>query len=544
MDNINWEALSVFIVIFGVVTLLGFFAARFRPGDLNRLQEWGLAGRQFGTFMSWFLIGGDIYTAYSFIAVPGLIFSVGALGFFVLPYLIITYPLVFLILPKFWTVARHRGYITPADFVRERFDSRTLALFVALTGILATMPYISLQIYGIEVSIAQMGVPVEIALFIAFVVLAAYTYVSGLRAPALIAVVKDVAIGLIVLVAIIYIPTKLGGFGNIFAAVHAKAVHNPKTFHDALAPTDYSAYSTLALGSALALFLYPHSLTGILSTNSRQVVRRNAALLPIYSVLLGLIGLLGYVAIADDIQTTSIYGANAALPALFLKEFPAWFSGFAFAAIAIGALVPAAIMSIASANLFTRNIYREYFRRGCTEREESSVAKTASLVVKIGALIFILALPGKLAINFQLLGGIWIIQTLPPVFLGLYTHWFHRRALLIGLIGGLLAGSWMFFSNNLTSVYPIRFGAVTIPTYVAIAALLVNVILCVVLTPIFRSFGIRAGEDATTANDYEARPVIGSRFSSERQPVQPVQPTRQVAPPQVGTSFEPQLPVR
>src|SRR5579863_4353381 len=285
MSNINWEALSVFIVVFGAVTLLGFFAARFRPGDLNRLQEWGLAGRRFGTIMSWFLIGGDTYTAYSFIAVPGLIFNEGALGFFAVPYLIIIYPLVFLILPKFWTVARHRGYVTPADFVRERFDSSILALLVAITGIMATMPYIALQIYGMEVSIAQMGVPIEISLFIAFFVLAAYTYVSGLRAPAMIALVKDAAIWLVVIVAIVYIPARLGGFGTIFAAVHQKAVANPKTFHDYLPASSYSAYITLALGSALALFLYPHTLTGILSTNSRKVVKRNAAMLPAYTLL-------------------------------------------------------------------------------------------------------------------------------------------------------------------------------------------------------------------------------------------------------------------
>lgn len=510
--NINWQALIVFIVIFTSVALIGFFAAHWRPGDLTRLQEWGLAGRRFGTVMSWFLIGGDTYTAYSFIAVPGLIFSEGALGFFAIPYLAIIYPLVFLILPKFWTVARHRGYVTPADFVRERFDSSTLALLVAITGIMATMPYIALQIYGMEVSIAQMGVPIEISLFIAFFVLAAYTYVSGLRAPAMIALVKDVAIWLVVLVAIIYIPAKLGGFGNIFAAVHQKALAHPKTFHDVLPSTEYTAYATLALGSALALFLYPHTLTGILSSNSRQVVRRNAALLPAYTLLIGLIGLLGYVAIAAGIKASSAYGANSALPALFLQEFPSWFAGFSFAAIAIGALTPAAIMSIAAANLFTRNIYREYFRPACTEREESDVAKTASLVVKVGALAFILFLPSTLAINFQLLSNIWIIQTLPPVFLGLYTNWFHRRATTTGLIGGLVVGTWMVIAQNFqSSVFPLSLGGITIPVYAAIVGLTVNLLLCAGLTPIFKGFGISAGEDATTPADFEARPVIGSQ---------------------------------
>ena len=508
--NINWEMLAIFIAVFAVVTLLGFRAARWRPGDLNRLQEWGLGGRRFGTITSWFMLGGDIYTAYSFIAVPALVFGSGALGFFAVPYTIIVYPLVFVVIPRFWTVARHRGYVTPADFVRERFGSTTLATLVAITGILATMPYIALQIYGIEVSIAQMGIPVELSLIVAFGILTLYTYISGLRAPAMIAIVKDGMIWLVVLVAFIYIPTRLGGFGQIFAAVHQKALQHPTTFHDVLPPTQYSAYMTLALGSALSLFLYPHVLTGTMSANSRKVVKRNAALLLAYSLLLGLIALLGYVAIAAGIQPSPVYKNNVALPALFAAMFPSWFAGFAFAAIAIGALVPAAIMSIASANLFTRNIYREYFRPTCTEREESNVAKAASSIVKVGALAFILFLPTTFAINFQLFSNIWIVQTLPAVFLGLYTNRFHRLALITGWAGGMVTGTGMVIAQNFnSSVYPLVLGSVTIPIFAAVAGLIVNLILTLALTPFFRVLGVPAGQDATTPEDYEARPVLG-----------------------------------
>ena len=91
---------------------------------------------------------------------------------------------------------------------------------MAITGILAVMPYIALQMYGMEVVIAQMGVPIEVSLFIAFGFLAAYTYIGGIRAPAMIAIVKDVCIWLVVLVAVITIPIKLGGFGVIFQKVH------------------------------------------------------------------------------------------------------------------------------------------------------------------------------------------------------------------------------------------------------------------------------------------------------------------------------------
>jgi SSS family solute:Na+ symporter len=496
--SIDGVALTVFIIFFALVTVLGFIAARWRRGDLNQIHEWGLAGRRFGTIIAWFLIGGDLYTAYTFIAVPGSLYAKGAIGFFAVPYTIIAWPLFFVVLPKFWIVAKNRGYVTASDFVRDRFGSSTLALLVAITGILATMPYIALQMVGIEVSVQQIGFNAELALVIAFLILAAYTYYSGLRAPAMIAVVKDTMIYITVIVVLIVVPAKLGGFGQIFGAVQ-KAGKPPLT----LSPTLYAGYATLALGSALALFLYPHAITGVLSSKSREVIKRNAALLPIYSLLLGLIALFGYMALAvSDLKGTA---SNSAVPALIAWAFPSWFTGFALAAISIGALVPAAVMSIAAANLFTRNIYKEYFRRNCSEKEESSVAKLVSLVVKIGALAFIIFLPSATAtaINLQLLGGVWIIQTLPPVFLGLYTKWFHRYALIAGWIGGMVAGTWLAAANSYAAVAPVfgdaKTGILLMPAF---AALVVNLVLCIVLTPIFQALKAPQGQDATTPADF------------------------------------------
>src|ERR687885_1455698 len=480
-------ALGVFILLFVAVTVLGFLAARWRRGDLDLLHEWGLAGRRFGTVVTWFLLGGDLYTAYTFVAVPALVFGSGAIGFFALPYTVMVYPFVFLVMPRLWSGPRRHHYITGADFVRGRYDSGLLALAIALTGILATMPYIALQLVGIQVVLAGMGISGDLPLIIAFVILAAYTYFSGLRAPAMIALVKDVIIYITVIAAVVVIPIKLGGFGNIFAAVPQQKL--------LLSPGQFSAYSTLALGSALALFMYPHSVTGVLSSNSRVAIKRNAALLPAYSFLLGLIALLGYMGIAANVQPQAPYGAQWIVPGLFLQVFPSWFVGFAFAAIAIGALVPASIMSIAAANLFTRNVYREYFHRRITDREESNVAKLTSLVVKFGALVFIIFLPTQYAINLQLLGGVWIIQTLPAIVIGLYTRWLHRWALLIGWAIGMLSGTAMAVSQNFTSVYPLQLGGVSVPGYAALYALILNLVVAVVLTWAFNAMTVEAGRD-------------------------------------------------
>jgi SSS family solute:Na+ symporter len=289
----------------------------------------------------------------------------------------------------------------------------------------------------------------------------------------------------------IVIPEQLGGYGKIFASVPAAKLLLPAA--SAANWGAQSAYVTLALGSALALLLYPHAMTGVLSASSRQVIRRNAVILPAYSIALGLIALLGTMAIAAHVQGRpefaagfKAFGANFAVPALFLHAFPSWFVGIAFAAIAIGALVPAAVMSIACANLFTRNIYREFFRRGCSPAEESQCAKIASLVVKLGALVFVIGLSSKYAIELQLLGGIWIIQTLPAVILGLYLHWLRPSALLLGWIVGIAAGTWMAADLDFAkSIYPLHVFGVTIPCYAALSSLLLNVAVSAGLSTVF-----------------------------------------------------------
>jgi SSS family solute:Na+ symporter len=511
--EINWTALIIFIVLFALITYLGFAAAHWRKGDLDVLNEWGLGGRRFGTVITWFLIGGDLYTAYTFIAVPALAFGAGAIAFFAVPYTVIIYPILFLVFPRLWYVCHKHNYITAGDFVRGRYGNRWLALAITVTGIVATMPYIALQLVGLQVVIGAMGVSgtgyaADLPLIIAFVILAAFTYSSGLRAPASIAIVKDILIYITAFAAVIFIPIQLGGFAKIFAAIPpAKmllAVPGANT------TGSYGVYATLALGSALALFLYPHSLTGILSASSGHAIRRNAAMLPGYSFMLGLLALVGFFAIAAGVGTApefaagfKQFGNNFAIPALFLHSFPSWFVGIAFAAVGIGALVPAAIMSIAAANLYTRNIHREFINQNPTDKEEAQMAKWVSLIVKLGALIFILFVPTPYAIQLQLLGGIWIVQTLPAVLLGVYTRWFNDWALLVGWAVGTGAGTAMAAVMNFTPNYPLAFAGYTFTGYTAFYTVILNLVVAMVLTPLFNTMSGKP-VDATVSADYHA----------------------------------------
>src|ERR1700726_710223 len=478
-DQIEWIALSVFIFFFALVTVMGFLAARWRAGPVSEhLDEWGLGGRQFGTWITWFLVGGDFYTAYTVIAVPALVYAVGAHGFFALPYTVIVYPFVFAVMPLLWKTAHANGHVTAADVVHGTYHSRGLELAVAITGLVATMPYIALQLIGMGVVIKAMGLTGELPIIAAFIILALYTYSSGLRAPALIAFVKDTMIYIVVLVAVVIVPARLGGYAAVFSAAGDAFAAKGGDTGLILKPSQMLPYATLALGSALAAFMYPHTLTGIFASKSADTIRKNAILLPAYTLLLGLIALLGYMAYAANIKVTS---NNDVVPMLFRALFPSWFSGFAFAAIAIGALVPAAVMSIGAANLFTRNFWKPYVNPSVTAAGEAKVAKTVSLLVKVGALLIILFLPTKFALDLQLLGGVWILQTFPAVVFGLFFGWFRAPALLTGWAVGLAGGTYLAYADGVKPVHTMIIGGDSYTVYTGLLALALNIVVASVI---------------------------------------------------------------
>src|SRR6266702_7994521 len=264
--------------------------------------------------------------------------------------------------------------------------------------------------------------------------------------------------------------------------------------------------------------MYPHAVTGTLAAKSRETIRRNTALLPAYSLVLGLIALLGYMALtAPGVVAGVKAGKNTqlAVPLLFNATFPNWFAGVAFAAVAIGALVPAAIMSIAAANLFTRNVFKEFIKPDASPRLQTQVSQWTSLVVKAGALVFALSLSKTFSINLQLLGGIWILQTFPSIVAGLYTRWFHRWALLLGWAAAMVYGTIQAYRVPVPGQADSHFGGSIAPVlghviYIAVAAFIVNLVIAVVATLVFNALRLPGGADETLPGHYTADPETGA----------------------------------
>ena len=508
-------ASTVFIVLFGATIVLGFFGSRWSGVSMKSLSEWSLGGRTFGSVISWFLVGGDLYTGYTFIAIPAVMYASGALGFFALPYCILIYPILFVIFPKLWQVAKKHGYVTGPEYVRGRFGNRWLALAIGLTGIVATMPYIALQLTSTQVLFGALGWIgsgwlAYLPLAISFLALAGFSYQSGLRASALIAIVKGVLVYAAVIGAVIAIPIKLGGYGAIFAKIDpAKVILAAPSAHNW---GQFSAYGTLALGSAIALYLYPHAVTGLLASASSKVIKRNAITLHAFNILLAFLAFVGFMAVAAGVSTDpafangfKLYGSSFAVPAVIMKLLPDWFAGFAFAGIAVGCLVPAAIMAIGGANIIVRDIWT-MFAPWQSDAQQTTWAKAFSVLMVVAGLLFVVVIPVKEVVNFQLLGGIWICQTAPAVFLSLYMRrYLSGWAVFVGWLVGMSIGTWMVVANGFaSSVFSLPFFGITIPSYIALAALVPNLLVTLVLSPLMR--GLDKGKDETLETDYAEAP--------------------------------------
>lgn len=412
---------------------------------------------------------------------------------------------------RLWEVARRHGYVTAADFVRGRYGSAPLALVVALTGILATMPYLALQLLGIRAVLTAGGLyppgaAGDLSMTAVFAGLAVATYRHGLRAPTVIAALKAAAVFVSLTAVCWLVLDRFGGPGAVFDGA-ARALGGTDTAHSALVltPGQQPAYATLALGSALALLMYPHVLTAGFAADGTRTLRKVSAGLPAWTALLALFGFLGIAALAAGVRAPA-GGAEAAVPMLVDRLMPGPLAGLVFGSIVVGALVPAAVMSIAAATSFVRNVYVEYVHPTATPKRQVRVAKAVSLTAKLGAVAFVFGLRDQDAINLQLLGGVWILQVFPAVAVGLYTRWLHPRALLAGWAVGMATGTCLVVREGFSSIVPLVAGSPEI--YAGVAALVLNLAVAVAATPVLARLGVPRGPDAT---DLPSRPCAGRR---------------------------------
>lgn len=471
-------ALIVTAIIILIVVAVGFMAGS-NKASRSSIEEWSVGGRSFGGILVWFLIGADIYTAYTFLGLTGYGYSLGAAAFFAVPYVVMAYPIAYFIIPKVWTFASRHNLTSLADYARERFQSRLLGVLVAITGIMFLIPYIDLQLSGITGVVQIAGKSTfsnsqavgNIALIASFILVALYTFFSGMRAPAYTAIIKDLLVWVVMIFMVISIPFMLfGSWGNMWHVAITK-FPDMLTLHSG--PHGNLWFMSSSLVSALALFMWPHSAAGAMSANSAESLRKNSVFLPFYNILLFFItflGVIGYMVLPHS--NANGYSNLILLHLIQYTYHNQVLEGVMYATVALASLVPASIMVLAASNLFASSVLKDWLLPNMSDHNRTLTARSFVFVMTALALIFGLLFPNQL-VSLQLEGTSGMVQILPIIVFGL----FWKRVSPISLIIGLLGGIAMVFINH--------FG-LKLPGYDGLWGLIVNVILFLIFNPMLR----------------------------------------------------------
>jgi SSS family solute:Na+ symporter len=422
-------------IIFGIIFLgaaIGFLAGAHQKMNLER---WTTGGRGFGALLMYLLMAGEVYTTFSFLGASGWAYSRGAPAYYILAYLTLAYVVSFFTLPLIWEAGRRHGLQTEADYFALRYQARYLPAFVSLVGVAFIIPYLQLQLIGLGIIVevaSSEGIGRVPAMVISVVLIAAFVLASGVRAVAWISVLKDAlmlfaAISIGILVPRIY----FGGIGPMFTAlVHAKPAH--LTMPGETGNLGHAWYISTVLLTSLGFYMWPHSFAATYTAKSGDTLRRNAVVMPLYSVTLAFVFFVGFAAV---LVVPGLKDGDLSMLIVVRRSFPAWFLGLIGGAGALTAMVPAAIFILTAATLFAKNLCRPLFAPSMSDDQVARLAK--ALVVVLGAISLYFAMyRSTTLVSLLLLGYAGVTQFFPGVVLGL----FWKQATGPGVFAGLIAG--------------------------------------------------------------------------------------------------------
>jgi solute:Na+ symporter, SSS family len=429
----EFVALSMVVVVVAVGSAIGFYAG---PRYKMDLEQWAVAGRGFGVVLVWLLMAGEVYTAFSFLGASGWAYSRGGPALYILAYLTLAYVVSFFFVPQLWEVGRAHRLQTESDFFEKRYGSRRLAAFVSIIGVVFLVPYVELQLTGLGIIVEVTSfdaVGRRAAMVVAAVVIAGFVFAGGIRSVAWVSVLKDfmlitaaVAIG----VGVPYV--WFHGIGPMFTAL-VRTHPSHLVMPGATTNLGHAWFISTVVLNALGAYMWPQNFGACFTARSGNILRRNAVIMPLYTITLPFIFLAGLAAL---LIVPGLANPDLSLLTVARRTFPAWTLGLIGGAGALTAMVPAAIQILTAAALVAKNFYRPLFNPSMTDYETGRLARIIVIVVTGAALYFSLHSSTTL-VNLLLIGYDGVTQFFPGVIFGLYWKRATRTAVSSGLAAGL-----------------------------------------------------------------------------------------------------------
>ncbi len=447
------NAALVIISLFSVLAVsLGLLA---RSGRSMNLEQWTVGGRGFGTALVFLLMAGEIYTTFTFLGGSGFAYGKGAAVYYILMYCTLAYIYSYWLLPPIWRFAKEHAVVSQPEYFRKRYQSRKLSVLVSIVGIVASIPYLALQLkgLGIIVQVASYGsVSQTAAIWLGVLLLAVYVVVSGVHGSAWTAVVKDITVLAVTVFLGIYLPIHyFGGFSDMFRAIDQS---KPAFLTFSESGTSFVWFQSTVLLAAAGFFMWPFSFTSIFTAKNEKAFRRNAISLPIYQLILLFVFFVGFAAI---LKVPGLKGANIdlALFKLSAQTFNPWFVGVIGGIGVLTALVPGSLLLISTSTSIANDLYRGVIHPKVADATVSRIARTLVPVVAMVAAYFALNGGGAL-VSLLLMGYSFVTQLFPGVLASVCNM---KRVSAAAVLSGIVAGEFMVIvatltHSNLVTLFP------------------------------------------------------------------------------------------
>ncbi len=468
------------VIAIGIILLfvIGATVVGMIPGMREKmtLEQWAIGGRNFGRLLNWFILAGEIYTAFAFLGGSGWAYARGGPTFYILGYCTLAYVVGYYVLPAMAPMGRRHGLMTQPDLVEHLYESRGLGILTACVGVAFLLPYLQLQLTGLGLIIetCSYGLVTRVpAMLIAFTMVAAFIYLSGLKGVAITAVIKDVVMILAVAFFGIYLPVHFyGSVGGMFAALDA-AKPGFLTVPGGTKTLDVSwMMSTLVLTS-LGFYMWPHLTANSFSAKNPDVLRHNAVYLPLYQICMLFPMLVGFTALL--VLVPALKTPDMAFMSLVRQALPGWALGLVGGAGALACMIPAGDLLLTTSMLFTRNIFGRTVGRDVTPQTQGKLVRVVVLMLTIIALGLAIFLPNML-VNLLLTGYSGVTQFFPMIVLGL----FWKSSTKIASFAGLIVGEFLVFYMILNKLDPLPIMGLHLNA--GFAALVVNMVVFVVVS--------------------------------------------------------------
>jgi len=446
MTNSSQVLLVIFMFII-VTVMIGLI-----PGTREKLdlEGWAVGGRSFGKFLNWFILAGEIYTSFAFLGASGWAYTKGGPTFYILAYSGLAFLVSYYILPAISKEGQNHKFLSQADFLSYKYNSKTLGILVAVIGVLFVLPYLQLQItaLGIIIQTASSGIINRVnAMVIAFVLVALFVYVSGLKGIASTAIIKDIVMAIAVILFGIYLPIHyFGSVSGMFSAV-AAAKPDYLSLPGGTKTMGVPWFMSTILLTSLGFYMWPHIFADSFSAKDPKVLKHNAIFLPLYSICLIFPMLVGFTAL---MVIPGLKNGDMAFMSLALKTFPGWAVGIIGGAGALASMVPAGDLLLASSVMVCHNIYRQTIGKDAKDALINRLSKIMVLVLTFISLVLAIYMPNML-VNLLLTGYSGVTQFFPIVVLSL----FWKKVTKPGAFAGLLIGEFLVFYLMLNKLDPL-----------------------------------------------------------------------------------------